>query len=243
MAIETPIRISTNVDELQDESEFLGEITADEITPGSYGPQLHWAVKPLNFAIAGKTGWFHDWYKISRHKRSKMGALIAKTAEVWGRDQFLGTGALVGKRAWFVRQDITFGTDRQTGEELKAEAVLIPTRLMAPGDEALILTSPTAGGTGASAAPPPPLSAETYTDEAVDLLLATIDGAQADKLALVGARTNLPAPLKQALMSGGALEYLLEHELVMVDGDGKVVALAAEPVPAPKARAPRFAKS
>jgi hypothetical protein len=252
MAIDAPIRISTNVEELQDSSEFLGEITADEITPSNHGPQYHLAVRPLNFAIAGKTGWFHEWAKISRHKRSKLGAMIVKFAEVFGKDKFLGQGDLVGQRAWFVRQDITFGTDRETGEELKAEAVLMPIRPMQPGDEALIVSA----GTSPSGAPARAVSAPTaYTDEQIELLLSAIDGANADRLAIVAARTNLPAELKQAIMSGEALKTLTDLGLVTVTDDRKVAALTGAGGPAPQdaeeppaparagGKAPKFAGS
>lgn len=251
MAIESPIRISTDAATLTDESEFLGEIIMDEIEPGSFGPQFHFAVKPLTFAIAGKTGMFHEWAKISRHKRSKLGVLVARFGEVFGPKHFLGEGSFHGKRAWFIRQDIVFGVDRETGEEMKAEGVLQPTRPMEPGDEALIVAA-LPGAPGADSAPaavkaPDPAD---LTDEQIELLLAVLDGANADKMALTAARSNLPAELKQAVMSGAALVMLEGMGLVTIGADRKVTAVSGanhvEPespaaTAGTKTRAPKFA--
>lgn len=243
MAIETPIKLSTNPEALTDEREFLGEITADEIVPGLHGAQYHYAVRPLTFAIGGKTGWFHEYFKISTAKRSKLGICILRLGETFGKNLPLGEGSLVGLQGWFVRQDIEFGTDRQTGEVMKAEAVLLACRPMASGDEALIVNDGSVSPAAAAGTGPTVAAPSSFSDEEIGLLLSALEGADASRLAVVAARSNLPAPLKQAVMSGTALTALSDLGLVSVEG-GTVISTTTPPAAeaaAPTTRRPAFA--
>ena len=143
-------------DELQTESPFLAEIMADEIIPGKWAPQWHVAVKPLQFALRGKTGMFHEYYGLSKQARSKMGAALISIAEhkIIAKGTQVGKGYLIGTVAWFVRRDMKFGKSA-SGEQLVSEGVLLVYSKASEEEQDLAGTAPTSTVTTTTTAPPP----------------------------------------------------------------------------------------
>lgn len=216
--------------ELQAETPFLGQIVVDEFVPGRHGDQWHTAVKPLEYSIGGKTGAFHTYAKVSTVAHSVMGAQILAFRTTFGTrdpdtgaERKIGRGQLNGLVAWFVRRDIKFGKDKLTGEDMKAEGVLIPIRLPSPEESARLAAGPAPALT-AEAAPPPAKAA--WTPEEVAAVLALIGGKK--PVEYVRAATQAPglsAEVKNAVLNGDAVRYLTEHGLVTTAPDGTVTVL------------------
>jgi hypothetical protein len=217
--------------QLEEEQPFLGEIRADEYVPGKYkGPQWHLAVLPLEFEVRGKTGMFHQYYNRSSQARSTMGAAVIgfKQNRIFGPSTRIGKGDLVGTVAWFVKRDLKFGRDRQTGQQIISEGVLIPIRAATAEEQALAGTvtpavtgeSATENGTAAAA----PSSNLEWTSDQIDAVLNVIEGhATTEFQSLVipksGAGNKLARELKTAILSGAALRYLTANKYAdMVDG-------------------------
>lgn len=204
-------------DKLEEETPFLAEIGADEITPGKYkGPQWHLAVKPLEFELRGKTGMFHEYYGLSKQLRSKMGAALVGLQEAGvGKGTPVGKGALVGFKCWFVRRDMRFGKGAD-GTPIVAEQVLLPLRKATEEELSRV-------GTGEPASTP---AAPEWTDEQTAAVITAIEGLKPGEFqkAVLGRGTpasQLPRDLKNAILSGAALEYLTNKGLVILE-DGKV---------------------
>ena len=79
---------------VESDGEFLGLVITDRWEPGKFSPQLHIAVKRVDYTIGGKTGAFSTWYPLSKRPRSKLGyfrmALIKNLS--LGAEPKLGVG-------------------------------------------------------------------------------------------------------------------------------------------------------
>lgn len=217
-------------DATQDYGEFLGIITVDEWIQGKEGGwQWHICVKPTDFDVQGQTQAFHTWYKYSDRKNSKMG--IAHEAmlglpELFPKGTELGQGNLVGKAAWWTRQDIEFGKDKNTGEVFKAEGVLIPVRTAT--DEETKRAVAKMNGQSSAAAPVEAASATEIDDADLEAAVKLIDGKSRAQIQMAVARDKaLPKEVKAALLSGELVTQLAEAGLVSLDDEGVAHAAVA----------------
>ena len=203
-------------------AEFLGTIAKDEWVDSEHGPQWHLAVKPTDIKIGGGTGWLHTWYKPSTQKNSKMGAALAGLKQVFDGKTLIGEHSLEGQVCWWVRKDLPFGEDKNTGEQMIAKQVLIPTRTADPADTSRSVT--VFAPNGASPVPagqaPPVAAPESYTPEQVDLILAVLDGKAKSFWQIAAARSQLPPELKAAITTGDAIRWLEMGGLIQIDDEG-----------------------
>ena len=222
---------------LQDAEPFLGEIVVDQweagkgferdgvMQPGK--PQLHLGFKPLSFEIRGQTGMFHDYYNLSTAKRSKMGLLVTAFKELIGKpgttpiqnDVKIGKGQLIGTRAWFVRKDISFGVNRDTGNEITVN-ITLPVRLATQEDidQYAVYTEGTR-----TAGEAIPVNLTGYTADEIMALVETYAGhTLKDAQRAVLKNKEMAPPLKNSVMTGESLKWLVAQGHVTVDADGVV---------------------
>lgn len=202
--------------ELKEETgEFLGIIGCDAWEEGKHGLQWHLGVKPVDFAIGGKTGMFSTWYKPSDRKSSKMGAILLSMASGAAADfegVNVGFGDLLGKVAVWKRINLEFGKDKTTGEPMVAEDVLVVVRAASADEKARA-----ASGGG----PAPAIAAPEYTDEQIECLISIYAGSAPADAKKTAAKGQYAPEIKNAVFSGAALEFLTSAGLVVVN-DGKV---------------------
>lgn len=193
--------------------EFLGVVIADEWTWSDMKQAWQWhiAVKPTDIAIQGQTGAFHCWAKATKAKNSTLGVQREAFMGFLPPGTALGEGHLVGTGAWWKRETIPFGINKDTGEEMKAEGILIPLRLANPEEQERISQH---GGTGPSPTVTP--AAEATASALGDKELAEVKAFVADKTAaeIMKAASNkactLPREIRQGLISGTLLATLVE---------------------------------
>lgn len=208
---------------------FLGEVMIDNIQEGKYdGTPYQWvlSVKPLTFQIGGKTGAFHEYVSIKQAhldalsegkglgEESKFGRHLKAFAEVFGTedDISIGQGEYVGHVAWFLKDTILYGQDKE-GKEIKG-SILVPVR---PA------TQEELAGAGLAEAPAPQI---TLTKEQAEALLAVLEGeyrTSLQKLAYMN-RKELGNELVQAVGKGDgpAIKSLVEGGWASFDSDGKL---------------------
>lgn len=204
--------------ELTEQEPFLGQVEIDEYTTGEYGEQIHLAVRPLEFVVAqDKTGQFHEWYKPSTKTTSKCGALLAGLKAIGVGDEIaVGENELVGTVAYFVRRTIEFGKDRQTGEVMKAEDCLLP---FGPATDADVARAKATGGSANKTATP---EAPEWSDDEIAAVIKLIEGKKQAQFQIAAARSKLAPELKNAVLSGAAVKYLLELDVIEVSKAGVV---------------------
>lgn len=209
--------------ELTDQEPFLGVIEIDEWADGEYGEQLHIGVKPMEFKVAeDKTGMFHEWYKPSTKITSKCGQLLASLKGIdVGNEVAVGEGDLKGIIAWFVRKDLEFGKQKD-GTVLKSEQVLLAHHVAT--EEDVRRGTEAMKGTATAATPGTP----DWTDDEITAVIKLMDGKKRPQYQVTAAKSKLAPTLKQAILSGAALEYLLSLELVEVSRAGVVTAMVAD---------------
>lgn len=200
---------------------FDGEIVISQFEPGTYGPQWHLAVRPLEFTLGGRTGAFHTYAKVNpgspmkaNSTAGKMKAALAVVLGPKGYDTIDGEDGqpvqrpipykiteLVGQRARFERRTLTFGKNK-AGETMKAEQVLIA---IAPYVE----PGSVAGNQGAA-----------WSDEDVDVALSIVDGKTRTQARTAAAKSGASATVKNGLVGGALIDHLLEQDLIEQREDG-----------------------
>lgn len=204
--------------------EFLGVVTVDEWTWSSVKDawQWHLAVKPTDIAIQGQTGMFHCWAKATKAKNSVLGVQREAFKGFLAPGTELGEGNLLGMGAWWKRETIPFGTNRETGEEMKAEGILIPLRVANPEEQERIAQH---GGTGPTPAVTPAVEATAASlgDDELEQVRALINMKTADEImkAASSRECKLPKEIRQGLISGTLLATLVEKGDIYLDDDGK----------------------
>jgi hypothetical protein len=193
---------------------FLGVCCIDQYEQGDYGIQVHIGVKPLDKKLEGKagTGMYHTYYTPSEVARSKCGYLMAGCGEVFPKGTPVGQGALLGTVAWWVRKDIEFGKNRDTGDVIKAGGVLIPVKKASDEEQAR------AGEVDVAAVKQEEDRPE-WSDDEVEAVLAVIEGIEKRKVARAAGSSKLPGKLKQAIINGTAIKHL-EDAGLLADVDG-----------------------
>lgn len=201
--------------------EFLGVVAIDTWEHGENGWKWHLGVKPTDIEIKGDTGCFHTWAKASSKENSVMGVQRKAMMVIFPGDLELGEGNLLGTGAWWKRETIKFGVNSQTGEEMKAEGVLVPLRLAAPEEQERINQK---GGTGPTPIVAPVAAATTLSDEDLEAVLAFIDGKTAEEItrSATSRECKFERTIKQGLISGTLLEQL-QDRLIVSDGVYNVI--------------------
>jgi hypothetical protein len=192
--------------------EFLGVVIADEWTWSDVKKawQWHLAVKPTDIAIQGATGAFHCWAKATQAKNSVLGVQREAFMGFLPPGTALGEGLLTGTGAWWKRETIPFGTNRETGEEMKAEGILIPLRLASPEEQERIAQH--GGSPASSVMPVAEAKAEGLSREQLEEVtkLCAERTAQEIMKAASSRECKLPREIRQGLISGTLLATLVE---------------------------------
>lgn len=221
-----PAPVAFAPETLVDDSEFLGVIVVDEMVNGNYGPQWHFAIKPVDYNLSGesKTGAYQQYVPADKPTlRSKFGIALSAFLTVFGQGFIpaVGAGHLVGVPAMFKRVNHKFGKDRQTREDIVVE-MLLPIRT-ATEEEQKRASSRLEGQVTNTAT-----NAATFSDEQVASLVKVLAGCTPQEVAVKIARDkSLDNNLKGAVLNGTAVPALLQKGVLGVDGDGKYVALDA----------------
>lgn len=197
-------------DTIQKERIFSGEIVSDEMIRGDYGPQWHFAVKPLEYTLDTKTGAHHEYVGVDkRGPRTKFGVIVGSALLVVGKGSTIGKGELVGRQFNFLEKDFSFGRDRDTKEPIVRTFMLFHSEL-SDDDKARI----SAAGTIVSKMP-----TSEFTDEQAEAIIALVAGQSEASISSIAARSKLEATLKASVMSGKAIPALVASgKLVQVDG-------------------------
>jgi hypothetical protein len=211
---------------------FVGKVVNDSIQPGKYDvakKPYQWtiAVEPLKsvdgtagFQIGGKTGAFWEYISISVDdlagdikEQSKFGRHFNSFKRVFGTDddRAIGRGEYLNEVAWFVKDTVEYGTNKQTGEQIKS-SVLLAMRPLTP--EEMVQYGLAAGG---SAAP-----ADTnYTEADLATLAQALDGKDRNALQKAAYQAKISTALRQGVGKGdgAAVTALVEQGFGAFDGD------------------------
>jgi hypothetical protein len=207
-------------DIVKSEREFAAEITVDENLNGDYGPQWHFAMKPLEYDLNTKTGCYHEYVSTDkRGARTKFGIIMSSLLLALGSDrpkQF-GAGQFIGMQLMFLEKDFTFGKDRDTGEPIIRPCFLF-LRKFTDDDKARIA----ARGTTLTQTP-----TSTFTDDEIAAIVSVVAGETEASATAKAARSKLPQNLKASVLSGTAIPALISQGKLALDGDKLVDASAA----------------
>lgn len=211
---------------------FLAVVACDEWVESDKvegGIQWHLAVKPADIPIKGATGAFHTFYKPSEYKNSKMGAALAGLTKVFDDSIQIGVGQLLGKVCWWERKDIPYGTNKESGEQMVAKGVLVPVRTATDAEIQHCETRVGAIESGTPAGQAPTVEAADVTTlsvEDAEAILGVLEGKKKRVFQIAAAKSTLHPSLKQAIIDGTALEFLLETGMATLDEEGAVVRAA-----------------
>lgn len=203
---------------VQSQREIIGEITVDEAVRGDYGPQWHFAFRPLTYTLETKTGAHHEYVPMDkRGARTKFGIIVASLFQALGehKPKSIGKGELIGRQLVFLEKDFTFGKDRETGEPITRTWFLFM-RNLNDDDKAQIAS---AGGVAQN------MPTSSFSDEQVREILNVIDGVEEAKVSAAAARSkDLSQELKASVLSGTAIPALVKMEKIAIQ-DGVIRAL------------------
>jgi hypothetical protein len=234
VAIELP-RISIKNDVKRAEARpFVGKIVADAMQESKFDVEkkpFQWtiAVEPLKsqdgtkgFQIGGKTGAFWEYVAIPKEvleegkisAESKFGRHFNSFKAVFGSDddRAIGRGEYLNEVAWFVKDKVQYGTDKQTGAQIES-TVLLAVRPLT--DEEMVEYGLAAGTT-------PTNAAVTYSAADLTALLAALDGKDRASMQKAAYQSKaLSNALRQGVGRGDgpAIKALLEQGLARFEGD------------------------
>lgn len=200
---------------------FPGRIEVSEITPGDprFGgkERLHLAVRPLTFELRGEkgTGQFHGYYTVTNSKRSTFYHLVEGLSECGIDDA--EPSDLQDKVFLWKREDIQFGTNRQTGEVMKSEGVLIPVKLLSDAEVAEILSK----SRSSAPIPMPSIKASlsaTFTEEELTAAADALDGSTRTAATSKAIAANLPRHVLQAIVDKSLFDKLIDGGYLTLDG-------------------------
>lgn len=206
---------------------FTGIILADEITPSEYsqdGTQWHLAIRPLEYALNGDTGCYHDKANNSITAGSKLDLYIQgllKSVQPDFKDAVsqIGQGKLVGAVCRFQRQTHKFGKFevRMTVPVGKADA----DQVAAAKNLSPLTTNPSwnaGSGSGAVSA----AVAKVLTAEDLAKVLTVVDGKNAVERMMVAAQ--LGGDLGASVADGSAVKQLVDGGFATLTEAGVVQA-------------------
>lgn len=227
-------RISIKTDVKKAEARpFVGRIVNDSLQPGKYDTDkkpYQWvlAVSPLKsadgkagFQIGGKTGAFWEYIGISVDEmqgeikeQTKFGRHFNAFKHAFGSDddRAIGRGQYVDEVAWFKRDKVEYGTNRETGEPISS-TVLLPVRALTP--EEMVQYGLASGG-GAPAA-----ESVEYSDEELNSLAHALNGKDRNALQKAVYQAKLGNKLAQGVGkgTGPAVSALVDQGYGTFEGD------------------------
>jgi hypothetical protein len=190
---------------------FLGQIMKDEWQPGEYGPRWYFTIRPVEYALKGQTGMFHEWIPFSDSERSRFGQAVGLFAETFGKGIPIGEGALVGQRAYFTHRPLTV--------QGKTYDVWVPVRKATDDD---LRKDMFEGGGEEATVGPATASAADYSPDEVAALVSFLIGKTAKEAQRDVIKSNLPAHLKNDVMAGRAVSYLIEQSIMTATEGGRL---------------------
>lgn len=211
---------------------FVGRIRTDVLQDAKYNIETkpyQWvlAVEPMRnvaqtagFKLGGKTGCFWEYIAISNDElagdiedRSKFARHFASFQKVFGDedDRAIGRGEYVDEVAWFVRDEVTYGTNKKTGEPIKS-TVLLAVRQLTPEEQV---------DYGLAAGSTLPTEGMVFEEAELAKLADALDGADRNSLQKRAHQKRLSARLIQGVGKGNgpAVEQAITSGLATFDGD------------------------
>lgn len=232
-SLELP-RISIKQDTKRAEARpFVGRVVNDSLQPGKYDVEKNpyqWtlAVEPLKsadgtkgFQVGGKTGAFWEYISVPAavfsdgeiKEQTKFGRHFLAFKKVFGTsdDLAIGRGEYRDTVAWFIKDKVEYGTDKQTGAVISS-GVLLPVRTLTPDE--MVEYGLAAPGTST----PPPTD---YSEDDLNNLLAALEGKDRNALQKAAFQAKLPNGLRQGVGRGDgpAIQALLTSGKARFDGD------------------------
>lgn len=213
---------------------FIGVCVIDQVVQGDYGKQVHIGVRPLwdvdkneRFPLrAGGSGVFHTNYPISTAAKSKCGYLMQGAARVFEHGTRVGMGDLLGQICVWVRKDIEFGKNRETGETLKASGVLLPVRKCTQDELAQLgeidYSPPEDSESGGNTTVVPTASEAQWSEEERAAMANLLNGKTKREASLAAGRDKaLSGAQKQAIMNGSAAKMFEAEGIMAMAADGE----------------------
>lgn len=232
-AIELP-RISIKNDVKRAEARpFVGKVVADALGDSKFDVDkkpYQWtiAVQPLKspdgtkgFQIGGRTGAFWEYIAVPKEvlegeikAETKFGRHFNSFKNTFGTDddRMIGNGQYIDEVAWFVKDKIQYGTDKQTGAPIES-TVLLAVRPLT--DEEMVEY-------GLAAGTAPAASSAVYSKEDLALLASALDGVDRSTMQKAAYQNKgLSNALRQGVGRGDgpAIKALVEAGLASFDGD------------------------
>lgn len=201
---------------------FLGRITVDELRPGKFeGTPYQWviAVKPFKFPVKGQG--FPNYIGIKDKalqgeisENSQLGMHLKAFRQVFPDLDFnIGEGDLLDQVAFFERYEHEYPPNRD-GAVYKTQ-MLIPVRAATAEELAEVGIE----------APTDPADI-AYSDEEVAALLKALSGKRKPSFQKAVFAARLAPSLIQGVVSGVAIDYLVDHGYATLEEGGELVATA-----------------
>lgn len=227
------ISIKTNVTKAQARP-FVGRIVNDSMKDSLYDVEkkpYQWtiAVQPIQspdgskgFQIGGKTGAFWEYIPVPLEviedgeikEQTKFGRHFNAFKSVFddSEDRNIGRGDYLNQVAWFVKDTIEYGTNKQDGSIIKG-SVLLPKRPLT--DEELVEYGLAPSGTVASA------QVGQYPVDELATLVAALNGKERSTLQKAAFTAKLPSHLRTGVGKGDgpAIAQAVAAGLATFDGD------------------------
>lgn len=211
---------------------FVGRVVNDSLKDSIYDVDkkpYQWtiAVQPLKsadgtkgFQIGGKTGAFWEYIPVPVEaiedgeisEQTKFGRHFLAFQKVFGaeEDRNIGRGDYLNEVAWFVKEEIEYGTNKTSGEIIKG-TLLRPVRPLT--DEEAVLYGLAAGGAVTSTA--------TFTADELTALVTALNGKDRNSLQKAAFTAKLPSALRQGVGKGDgpAITQAIAAGLAVFNGD------------------------
>lgn len=211
---------------------FVGRITSDHLQVGRFDPEKHpyqWvlAVEPMRntagtegYKLGGKTGCWWEYINIKVEElegklegNTKFKKHFEAFQKVFGKDSDLAIGRneYVDEVAWFIHEEQTYGTNKQTDEPIKS-TVTLPVRRLTPDE--MVAYGLAAQGSIAQ-------DAMSFSQEDLESLAEVLNGVERSSMQKAVYKSKLDGRLKSAVGKGNgpAIEALVAGKYGVFDGD------------------------
>lgn len=211
---------------------FVGRVTSDLLQPGRFDPDKHpyqWvlAVEPMRnaagtegYKLGGKTGCWWEYVNIKVEElegklegNTKFKKHFEAFQKVFGKDddRAIGRGEYVDEVAWFIHEEQTYGTNKQTDEPIKS-TVTLPVRRLTPEEMVAY---------GLAASSSLAVDAASFSAEDLQALAEVLDGVERSSMQKAVYKSKLDGRLKSAVGKGNgpAIDALIEGKYGVFDGD------------------------
>lgn len=218
---------------------FVGKVVSDALQPSKFDVEkkpYQWtiAVQPLKsadgtkgFQIGGRTGAFWEYVAIPKEaiedgkitEQSKFGRHFNSFKNTFGttEDRPIGQGAYLNEVAWFVKDKVQYGTDKQTGAAIES-SVLLAVRPLT--EEEMVEYGLAAPGTSVAAS-------ASYSEEELNFLFTALENKERTQLQKAAYQSKLLSnALRQGVGRGDgpAIQALIDSGRARFDGDTLVAA-------------------